>query len=148
FTVSIRDSSRFLLWFRIVGADSLMAMLPESYLVQTVKEGIQTLSSWTLDELEAYENHFDPARNTRQAHRKRKVNPKSKGEDAAIADSTDPIESAIDNQDLPTFTYMPSKHEAGWLLDSLRPFFDQGFIRDVLALLKGGKEASVYRCEA
>lgn len=45
-------------------------------------------------------------------------------------------------------TYQPSRHERVWLLDSLRPFYEQGLITDVQALVKGGKEASVYRCAA
>jgi RIO kinase 1 len=32
-------------------------------------------------------------------------------------------------------------------MDSLRTFYDQALISDVLAIVKGGKEASVYRCE-
>jgi RIO kinase 1 len=45
-------------------------------------------------------------------------------------------------------TYTPSRYEAGWLLDSLRGFYGEGLITDVLALIKGGKEASVYLCRA
>lgn len=45
-------------------------------------------------------------------------------------------------------TYQPSRYEASWLFDSLRGFFEQDFITDVLAMVKGGKEASVYRCRA
>ncbi len=45
-------------------------------------------------------------------------------------------------------TYKPARHERVWLLDSLRPFYEQGLITDVQALVKGGKEASVYRCAA
>lgn len=45
-------------------------------------------------------------------------------------------------------TYKPSRHEEGWLLDSIRVFYEQNFIRDVLYLVKGGKEANVYCCEA
>ncbi|OUC07099.1 hypothetical protein RY27_16945 [Litorilinea aerophila] len=45
-------------------------------------------------------------------------------------------------------TYRPARYEATWLLESLRPFYDQGVLRDVLAQIKGGKEASVYRCQA
>ncbi|MBC7807912.1 MAG: hypothetical protein H7145_17420 [Akkermansiaceae bacterium] len=47
-----------------------------------------------------------------------------------------------------TSTYKPSRHEAGWLLDSLRTFYEQNLVRDVLYLVKGGKEANVYCCEA
>jgi RIO kinase 1 len=45
-------------------------------------------------------------------------------------------------------TYRPSKHEAEWLLSSLTPFFEQSLISDVLSIVKGGKEASVYCCAA
>ncbi len=45
-------------------------------------------------------------------------------------------------------SYKPSRHEAVWLRDSLRPFVVQGLIEDVLALVKGGKEANVYLCQA
>ncbi|MFN8418420.1 MAG: RIO1 family regulatory kinase/ATPase [Anaerolineae bacterium] len=45
-------------------------------------------------------------------------------------------------------TYQPSRYEAGWLLSSLTAFYDQQLITDVLALVKGGKEASVYCCRA
>lgn len=43
-------------------------------------------------------------------------------------------------------SYIPARFEAGWLLDSLRNFFLQDLITDVTAQVKGGKEASVYRC--
>ncbi|MBX3012405.1 MAG: hypothetical protein KF832_12900 [Caldilineaceae bacterium] len=45
-------------------------------------------------------------------------------------------------------TYIPARFEAVWLLDSLRVFYDQGLIVDVISQVKGGKEASVYLCKA
>jgi RIO kinase 1 len=45
-------------------------------------------------------------------------------------------------------TYRPSRYEEGWLLSSLRAFIDEGLISDVVSLVKGGKEASVYCCQA
>ncbi|MDQ3731141.1 MAG: hypothetical protein M3329_04105 [Pseudomonadota bacterium] len=45
-------------------------------------------------------------------------------------------------------TYKPSRYEKVWLLSSLRGFYEQQQITDVLAQVKGGKEASVYRCAA
>ena len=45
-------------------------------------------------------------------------------------------------------TYQPSRHEEGWLLESLRSFYDREMITDVLAQVKGGKEANVYACTA
>lgn len=45
-------------------------------------------------------------------------------------------------------TYQPARFEASWLRSSLRSFYDQELIVDVLAQVKGGKEANVYRCVA
>jgi len=45
-------------------------------------------------------------------------------------------------------TYQPSKYEGSWLMSSLQPFFEQLYLADILAMVKGGKEASVYRCLA
>ena len=45
-------------------------------------------------------------------------------------------------------TYTPSRYEGGFLRDSLQPFYAQDQIVDVMAQVKGGKEASVYRCKA
>jgi RIO kinase 1 len=47
-----------------------------------------------------------------------------------------------------TMTYHPALYEEGWLKSSLRDFYTQHYISDVLALVKGGKEASVYCCAA
>ncbi|MBA3823694.1 MAG: hypothetical protein H0X24_07300 [Ktedonobacterales bacterium] len=47
-----------------------------------------------------------------------------------------------------TMTYQPARYEEVWLKSSLRDFFTQQYITDVLAQVKGGKEASVYRCAA
>lgn len=41
-------------------------------------------------------------------------------------------------------TYRPSHHEAGWLLQSLGPWLDDGTLSDVLFAVRGGKEANVY----
>ena len=45
-------------------------------------------------------------------------------------------------------TYQPARFEELWLLDMVRPFFTQQLITDVVSRVKGGKEASVYRCVA
>ncbi|MFC1997017.1 GNAT family N-acetyltransferase, partial [Chloroflexota bacterium] len=46
------------------------------------------------------------------------------------------------------FTYEAARHEEWWLLDSLGPFYDEQWFDDVLRIIKGGKEASVYLCKA
>ena len=43
-------------------------------------------------------------------------------------------------------TYTPARHETEFLLSAIRHFYDLGLIEDVLAQVKGGKEANVYRC--
>jgi RIO kinase 1 len=45
-------------------------------------------------------------------------------------------------------TYRPARYEEGFLKESLQPFVTQTLIDDVLALVKGGKEANVYLCQA
>ena len=99
------------------------------------------------DQYEDYEARFDPLNNDRRARRQRK--PKAhhqpkKQQQAVIEEIVDHTANEI------TFetTYRPSRFEEGWLLSSLRPFYDRGLITDVLARVKGGKEANVYRCAA
>lgn len=95
-----------------------------------------------------YEDRFDPIYNDRRARRRRKPKPrhvpkKRAGEIiTAVTDSTEGLEGGF------TPTYQPSQYETGWLMESLEQFYDQQIITDVLALVKGGKEASVYRCAA
>jgi RIO kinase 1 len=45
-------------------------------------------------------------------------------------------------------TYRPARHEAIWLGESLQAFYEQDLVSDVQAIIKGGKEANVYRCQA
>ena len=94
-----------------------------------------------------YADLYDPAESDRQVRRKRKKTPNHtpKLTDAEILEQiADPmgLEGGFDT------TYEPSKHEAGWLLESIGSFFNLDYIIDVLAQVKGGKEASVYRCAA
>ncbi len=46
------------------------------------------------------------------------------------------------------FTYQAARAERGWLLDALMPFHEDNVISDVLRVVKGGKEATVYCCVA
>lgn len=100
------------------------------------------------DEYEIYKELFDPLRGDRKARRRRKakvghVPKKSRGQIIAeLTDDTAGLEDGFNT------TYQPSRYEEGWLLSSIRSFYDRGLINDVLALVQGGKEASVYRCQA
>ena len=58
-----------------------------------------------------------------------------------IADTTG-IEGDFD------MSYRPARHERIWLYESLKAFCQEDLITDVLSLVKGGKEANVYRCRA
>ncbi|MCD4674045.1 MAG: hypothetical protein K8R77_15385 [Anaerolineaceae bacterium] len=44
------------------------------------------------------------------------------------------------------FSYNASHHERQWIIDSLGSFYQMHWFDDVLQLIKGGKEASVYLC--
>jgi RIO kinase 1 len=46
------------------------------------------------------------------------------------------------------FTYRASRHERAWISTSLQHFYDDDLISDVLQIVKGGKEANVYCCQA
>jgi RIO kinase 1 len=46
------------------------------------------------------------------------------------------------------FSYQASRHERWWLIGSLGGFYEGQWLKDVLRLVKGGKEASVYQCLA
>jgi len=89
---------------------------------------------------------FDPMAYDRKARRKRKPKVKhtaKKTEQQIIAEAVDDtrgLEGGFKT------TYRPALFESGWLLESLRTFYDQQVITDILSVVKGGKEASVYRC--
>ncbi|MCL4251131.1 MAG: hypothetical protein KJ065_23480 [Anaerolineae bacterium] len=99
------------------------------------------------DHYEAYESYFDPMKTDRQARRKRK--PKVKHQPKKSHEQI--VEAIADTQGLEggfETTYVPGLFEEGWLLSALRSFYDQALITDVLARVRGGKEANVYRCAA
>lgn len=100
-----------------------------------------------IDQYSDFEAQFDPIETDRSARRKRKkkVNhiPKKTEYEILneIADTTG-IEGDFET------TYKPAKHEKVWLYESLKILYHQAMITDVLSMVKGGKEASVYRCLA
>lgn len=55
-------------------------------------------------------------------------------------------ESGAEGEFHPSFS--SSKHERAWILTYLSHFYDDHLIIDVLHQVKGGKEATVYCCEA
>lgn len=93
-----------------------------------------------------YEDLFDPMKTDRQARRKRKPKvthtPKKSGPQI-MRELTEP--DSVENRFVTT--YQPGIFEEGWLLESLSDFYHLRYITDVLARVKGGKEANVYRCQ-
>jgi RIO kinase 1 len=100
----------------------------------------------TLDQYEAYAELYEQRWGDRRDERRTKPKYNSISErmrEQITAELTDGLE---DTELGFHPTYRPSRHEQGWLLSSLRSFYDQGLISDVLARVKGGKEANVYLC--
>lgn len=101
----------------------------------------------TEEKYEQYEEQFNPLHHDRQARRKRK--PKAKHIAKKATDAI--LDEVAELEDLEggfKTTYVPGLFEEGWLLQALQTFYEQKFITDVLGRVKGGKEASVYRCMA
>lgn len=95
-----------------------------------------------LDDLEFYEEKFGPTpRGRKSVKRKHDARPERAIEDAGLAA---PSGESADW----TMAYAPARFEAVWLRASLASFYEEEWISDVLASIKGGKEANVYRCLA
>jgi RIO kinase 1 len=97
------------------------------------------------DEYEYYEAIYDPswvAPKQRRGPKRRRATQEARSQ--VITQLTDDLSDVDVGYNT---TYRPSRYEEGWLLDSLRPFYEEGLITDVLSMVKGGKEASVYCCE-
>jgi RIO kinase 1 len=95
-----------------------------------------------LDDLEFYEEQFSRTPPGRKGvKRKHDARPERAIEDAGLAE---PIGAAASW----TMTYVPARFEAVWLRASLASLYEEEWISDVLASIKGGKEANVYRCQA
>lgn len=90
------------------------------------------------DALDAY-LQFDAQR---PRHIKGRISKKLEKEERSFINAQDDSRGSFN------FTYKASRHEAGWLLESLGAFYEQKWISDVLRQIKGGKEASVYLCRS
>ena len=75
---------------------------------------------------------------------KKKANPAAR--QAAVQIQASLAEQDEEQRDY-AFTYDASRHERLWIMDSLGAFYELRWFSDVLRLVKGGKEASVYQCQ-
>ena len=99
--------------------------------------------TYYIDKYEQYEQLYDPDWESGDVHRKTPSHKPKKSESEILAELADErigLEGGLE------ISYQPSEYEAGWLIDSLRTFFDLEYITDITGQVKGGKEASVYRC--
>jgi RIO kinase 1 len=95
-----------------------------------------------LDDLDQMEDgkRVSQIKNMKRDHKKRNGSPKT----AAAAPAV--IAEQQDAGQVFAFSYNASHHERQWLTDSLGGFYQMHWFEDVLQLIKGGKEASVYLC--
>lgn len=84
----------------------------------------------------------------RTEQRKAPVKPPKAGKSLPAADPVTQLIDSEDNESKFDFSYHASRHERQWILDSLGPFYEGQWLDDVLRLVKGGKEAHVYQCQA
>jgi RIO kinase 1 len=61
---------------------------------------------------------------------------------ASLADALDQHEAGFE------FTYKASRHEHEWISQALKEFYEDHLISDVLSMVRSGKEANVYCCQA
>jgi RIO kinase 1 len=95
-----------------------------------------------LDDLEFYDEQFNRTAPRRKGgKRKHDARPERALEAAGLVEATGAAASWA-------MTYAPARFEEVWLRASLASFYEEEWISDVLASVKGGKEANVYRCRA
>jgi len=97
------------------------------------------LTQFLDDEFEVYPD--------RRQHRRANYYPNYRPKRPQSEVSTELADQA-DGQESFNFSYQASRHERVWIMESLGEFYENQWIADVLRLLKGGKEATVYQCAA
>lgn len=99
-----------------------------------------------------FEQYGAYERSARAKYATRKQRRKPKPKEAVEGKSRDElikhIKESLNIDSEFDMSYVPSWHEAEWVFSALRRFYEEDFISDVVALIKGGKEANVYQCRA
>ena len=96
------------------------------------------------DEFDPTELHISRGPGRVEKHKK------IKRSEQALTDELIAHNSAASVSDEQAFTpsFTSSRHEREWILTYLGAFYNEQLINDVLARVKGGKEANVYCCQA
>ncbi len=97
-----------------------------------------------LDELDEIDRFLPRVKNA--PGNKRKKRPRLKDKFGIISEPEVAHAIYIQRDDIHflDFTYQPSETEQQYLIESLGGFFEQSWFDDILQIVKGGKEASVY----
>lgn len=109
---------------------------------------VQHTDAFYTEKYEVYEEAYDPLLASDLARQRRKPRTRVVHQTVHHERITDLVDDLSGAESGFTTTYQPSRHEEGWLLESIRNFYEESLITDVLSQIKGGKEASVYRCTA
>jgi len=115
------------------------------------EENTMQLNFDQMDEMEDPEEHLVIKNVSRKQRRAEKISRAKKAGDSPKASTgvrQDGLQALSDEENGFRFSYKASRHEAQWIADSLGKFYQQHWFADVLRLVKGGKEASVYLCQA
>ena len=78
----------------------------------------------------------------------RKIKKSHLDENAIPAEITRSLAALDDDRGVFNFSYQASRYEGPWLTGSLGSFYEEHWLDDVLRVIKGGKEATVYLCKA
>ncbi len=91
------------------------------------------------DELDPYDDEL--------RRRRLRYNPNHKPKRSPVEVASELVDQ-VDGLESFDFSYNASRHERIWIIDSLGEFYQHQWIEDVLRVVKGGKEATVYQCAA
>ena len=105
------------------------------------------MSSFDMNDWDDFEDD-DVEINIRNVSRENRKKSKNKKTASPAADKKSEISILVDDENSFSFSYKASRHEYQWIIDSLGDFYRQKWFDDLLRLVKGGKEASVYQCQA
>ena len=101
--------------------------------------------------LEEYDQYADlewlayGRQDRREQKRRKSIDERRREVALATADEDDSVDNFV-----PSYVAAldPLHYERQWILDTLGPFYRENVITDVTRLVKGGKEANVYVCDA
>lgn len=99
-----------------------------------------------LDPRALIDDEDEPAAFDRRAHRKKAGKPRRKPGKPPEAGELAALAAQQEREGSFQFSYHASRHERQWIANSLGGFYEDHMIADVLRLVRGGKEATVYLC--